>query len=78
MVFLVYPSPKKKDGEVKGAEIYFAYGHRLYVRAAEVVYDEVGEEVNRKPLFTNMSNLKKMVEHTHFIMEKFKEKYGLS
>ena len=71
------PPKKEEDEKVRGAEIYFSYGHRLYVRAAEIVYDDVGEEVSRKPLFTNMGNLKKMVEHTHLIMEKFKEKYGL-
>lgn len=65
-----FSTPIKKG---KKKEIYFAYGHRLYLSAAEITFDSKGNIVKEKSLFTDMYTLNTMVEHTKKIIADFKD-----
>lgn len=74
---LPFEKDEDKNKELIGAEVYMAYGHKLYVSVSEIVYNEVGERIKNRPLFTDMDNLNNMVKHTKKIIKQFEEKYGL-
>ncbi len=65
-----------EDEEIRAEEIYFRYGHRLYVEASEIFYSKTGKEIKKEPLSTDMGNLNAMTKHTKKIQKMLTEEYN--
>ena len=71
------PKEKIDEDKIVKSRIDFIYGHKLYIQAYEIIYNEIGEEISRDSMMTDMKNLNNMVKHIEKIREEMQEEYNI-